>query len=291
MRPGVVAEHEAVAQRPLEQRALARDLLADEEERRRHVLALEHVVELRRQRERAVVEGQRDDLLAARPVGPVRGAAGRAAHDLLLGHGGRDGGVRSLVGRPVVGGDHLPLEVGARLQPDLRGVEARLQRAVVGPVHGGGDRRGRARRDQHRPPPDRLHADLVHAGAGQLQAQRAPASCDQVGRVPLPAVCDGELEVRALRGRRRSRSRPAARWRRPWGRTAPRPRARRPRARARRRAPARAYPPDVPPVAAGPGAGTAPPCGDVGWGWAGVVGATWAPGGAPFGARLPGGTT
>ena len=61
--PGVIADHVAVGEHPPFDRAalaVGRDLLADLEERGRHVVALEDVQELGRVVPRAVVERQRD---------------------------------------------------------------------------------------------------------------------------------------------------------------------------------------------------------------------------------------
>ena len=65
MAPGVVADHVAVGEHPPLDRAVGvvrRDLLADLEERRRHVLARQHVEEVDRRRRApwTVVERQRD---------------------------------------------------------------------------------------------------------------------------------------------------------------------------------------------------------------------------------------
>ena len=81
--PGVVADHVAVGEHPTINRlAVGANLLADLEEGRVHVLALEDREELRRGGPRPVVERERDDASARGTVVDERGAVGDAADKL-----------------------------------------------------------------------------------------------------------------------------------------------------------------------------------------------------------------
>ncbi len=183
----VVADLVALGEDPPHRRCAARHLLADLEEGSVDVLLAQHVQEARGVGAGPVVEGERDDLAAPRPVGVEPGGAAGAA-DLANGSQAEDpiarrrnpvhraGAARRLTARPAL----RPPAIAPLLQPSVGGRQRDDQLAGIRSPH---------------PNIHFLLADRLAGGADDVEADLASAAKAQPPPARLPGGAERDAEV------------------------------------------------------------------------------------------------